>query len=182
MIFRPLLDGGEPSYMSEYKGVPEIRVAAAADASAVAAIYNWYILHSSCTFEETPVDEKEMAKRIMESDSSKPWLVLQHEGSILGYAYASVWKARAAYGRSREVTVYLDKDARGQGLGRQLYTHLIDEIRKEPIHSLIASIALPNVGSVALHESLGFVKVGQFSEIGHKFGEFVDVGYWQLLL
>ncbi len=158
------------------------RLASPADASAIAAIYNWYIEHSICTFEEQPLAPAQMRERIAGASAGKPWLVLEQDGMVLGYAYASVWKARAAYGRSREVTVYLHRDATGKGHGKRLYRHLIDEIQKKPIHSLIASIALPNAGSIALHESLGFVKVGQLSEVGHKFGEYVDVGYWQLLL
>ena len=159
-----------------------IRAASPADADAIATIYNWYIENSSCTFEEQPLRSAEMAERIGDASATGPWVVLEQDGSLLGYACASIWKARAAYGRSREVTVYLHRDATGRGHGKRLYRHLIDEIRKKPIHSLIASIALPNTGSVALHESLGFVKVGQFAEVGHKFGKFVDVGYWQLLL
>ncbi len=159
-----------------------IRTVSAADAAAIASIYNWYIANSSCTFEEAPLSAEEMRQRIDLADGDKPWLVLEEEGELLGYAYATIWKARAAYNRSREVTVYLRNDATGTGRGRQLYEHLIDELRERPIHSLIASIALPNASSVALHESLGFTKVGQFSEVGYKFGEFVDVGYWQLIL
>ena len=160
----------------------EIRPVESADAPAIAAIYNWYIGHSSCTFEEQQVSDADMGQRIAAADASMPWLVLEEGGIVLGYAYASVWKARAAYNRSREVTVYLHHDATGKGRGRKLYKHLVDELRNTPIHSLIASIALPNAGSVALHESLGFKKAGQFSEVGFKFGEYVDVGYWQLIL
>lgn len=159
-----------------------IRVATSSDAPAIAAIYNWYIAQSVCTFEEEQLSAEQIGQRIASADASKPWLVLEEEGAVLGYAYASIWKARAAYDRSREVTVYLRRDATGNGRGRQLYQHLIDELRNKPIHSLIASIALPNASSVALHESLGFTKAGQFSEVGYKFGEFVDVGYWQLIL
>lgn len=168
--------------MTAKEDAPVIRAARGDDAAAIAAIYNWYIENSVCTFEEIPLLPAEMAQRIALMEASKPWFVIEEQGRVLGYAYASIWKARAAYGRSREVTVYLDREATGRGLGGRLYAHLIDEIRKEPIHSLIASIALPNAGSVALHEGLGFTKVGQFAEVGHKFGDFVDVGYWQLLL
>ena len=159
-----------------------MRAASPADAGAMAAIYNWYIENSVCTFEEQALADAEMGERVAAASAGSPWVVLEQDGIVQGYAYASVWKARAAYGRTREVTVYLHRDAHGRGYGKRLYRYLIDEIRKEPIHSLIASIALPNAGSIALHESLGFVKVGQFAELGHKFGEFVDVGYWQLLL
>lgn len=159
-----------------------IRPANLKDAPALVAIYNWYITQSACTFEEEQLSDEEMRGRIASADEDKPWVVLEEDGVLLGYAYASIWKPRAAYNRSREVTIYLHQDATGGGRGRQLYQHLIDELRKKPIHSLIASIALPNAGSVALHENLGFTKAGQFSEVGYKFGEFVDVGYWQLIL
>ena len=159
-----------------------IRAVNSADAAAIAAIYNWYIAHSCCTFEEEPLSDEQMLQRINLAEADKPWVVLEEGGELLGYAYATLWKPRAAYNRSREVTVYLHRDATGSGRGRLLYQHLIDELRQKPIHSLIASIALPNAGSVALHESLGFAKAGEFSEVGYKFGEFVDVGYWQLIL
>lgn len=159
-----------------------LRAAKLADAQSIASIYNWYIANSCCTFEEEPLGEAEMRERIGMAEADKPWLVLEEEGVLRGYAYASIWKDRAAYKRSREATIYLHRDATGSGRGRLLYQHLIDELRQEPIHSLIASIALPNASSVALHESLGFTKAGQFSEVGYKFGKFVDVGYWQLIL
>ena len=159
-----------------------IRAVKSSDTPAIAAIYNWYIAQSVCTFEEESLSDEEMGQRIAAASADKPWVVLEEDGVVLGYAYASVWKPRAAYNRSREVTVYLRRDVTGNGRGRQLYQHLIDELAKEPIHSLIASIALPNASSVALHESLGFTKAGQFSEVGFKFGKFVDVGYWQLIL
>ncbi len=159
-----------------------IRAAISSDAPAIAAIYNWYITQSVCTFEEARLSDEQMRQRIASADANKPWVVLEEDGVLLGYAYATIWKARTAYNQTREVTVYLHRDASGNGRGRQLYQHLIDELRNEPIHSLIASIALPNASSVALHESLGFAKTGQFSEVGYKFGKFVDVGCWQLIL
>ncbi len=159
-----------------------IRTANLEDGPALAAIYNWYIANSIFTFEDEPLSEEGMLARIALADADKPWVVLEEDGVLLGYAYASIWKARAAYNRSREVTVYLHQDATGNGRGRQLYQHLIDELRKKPIQCLNASIALPNASSVALHENLGFTKAGHFSEVGYKFGEFVDVGYWQLIL
>ncbi|PCI80997.1 MAG: phosphinothricin acetyltransferase [SAR86 cluster bacterium] len=159
-----------------------IRAANSTDAPAIAVIYNWYITNSCCTFEEEQLSDEDMRQRIALAGGDRPWIVLEEDGVLLGYAYASIWKPRAAYNRSREVTVYLHSEATGNGLGRRLYQHLIDELRKKPIHSLIASIALPNASSIALHEGLGFTKAGQFSEVGYKFGEFVDVGYWQLIL
>ncbi|MEX0964946.1 MAG: N-acetyltransferase family protein [Pseudohongiellaceae bacterium] len=159
-----------------------IRMAKPDDAAAIAAIYNWYIENSSCTFEEQLLSGAEMGLRIAAADADMPWFVLEIDGVLRGYAYATIWKARVAYNKSREVTVYLHKDVTGSGHGRRLYQRLIDELKNKPIHSLIAGIALPNAGSVALHERLGFEKVGQFTEVGYKFGKYVDVGYWQLHL
>ena len=164
------------------KELKMIRAANSKDGPALAAIYNWYIANSTCTFEDEPLSDEGMLARIALADADQPWVVLEEDEVVLGYAYASVWKERAAYDRSREVTIYLHQEATGNGRGRQLYQHLIDELRKKPIQCLIATIALPNAGSIALHEKLEFTKVGQFSEVGYKFGKFVDVGYWQLIL
>ncbi len=99
----------------------------------------------------------------------------------MGYAYATQWKARAAYDFAREVTVYLKPGFENLGYGTKLYRALISILQDSPIHSLIAGIAQPNAASVALHEKLGFKKVGEFEEVGLKFGRRVNIGYWQLL-
>lgn len=101
---------------------------------------------------------------------------------MLGYAYAGPWKARAAYARTVETSVYVAVDASGQGLGRCLYAALIQRLQDAGMHALISGISLPNPASVALHESFGFAHVGNFRQVGHKFGRWIDVGYWQLLL
>ena len=89
---------------------------------------------------------------------------------------------KRAYKYARETSIYLNHEYSGKGRGLTLYQHLIDEIRKTPIHVLIACIARPNDASVALHEKLGFYKVGQLEEVGHKFDNYIDVGCWQLKL
>jgi L-amino acid N-acyltransferase YncA len=78
--------------------------------------------------------------------------------------------------------VYIHQEFAGRGAGLKLMRILIDKIRSEPIHVLIAGIALPNDVSVALHEKLGFHHVGTFSEVGYKFKQYIDVGYWQLIM
>ena len=161
---------------------PVIRPAIAGDEHAIVAIYNWYITNTVITFEEVPLKAGEMAQRFSSGDNTCPWFVAELDGEVLGYAYATQWKTRAAYRNSRETSVYLHRDAIGKGLGKLLYQHLINELRKTPIHLLIAGIALPNEASVALHESLGFAAVGQFGEVGRKFDNWVDVGYWQMQL
>jgi L-amino acid N-acyltransferase YncA len=163
---------------------PLVRRATTKDATALAAIYNHYVAHTIVTFEEEPVRPGDMAGRIKEIlKAGLPWLVGQAEdGPVLGYAYASRWKSRCAYRHSVEATIYLHPDAAGRGLGTQLYTALIGELRQLPIHGIIGGVALPNPASVALHEKLGFRKVAQFQEVGWKFGKWIDVGYWELIL
>jgi phosphinothricin acetyltransferase len=160
-----------------------VRAAIGADAAAMARIYNHYVSHSVVTFEETPVSAAEMAVRLAEIDSLElPWLVAEAPGGVQGYAYAGRWKNRCAYRHSVEVTVYVEPAALGRGLGTQLYAALFAVLRQSEVHFAIGGIALPNDASVALHEKFGMRKVAHFSEVGCKFGRWIDVGYWQLLL
>jgi L-amino acid N-acyltransferase YncA len=160
-----------------------IRAATAGDAEAMARIYNHYIRETIVTFEEEPVDGATMAARLQETAAvSLPWLVAEAGGGVLGYAYASKWKGRCAYRYSVESTVYLDPAQTGRGVGTQLYAALLDALRARSLHAVIGGIALPNAASVGLHERLGFEKVAQFREVGFKFGRWIDVGYWQLLI
>lgn len=160
-----------------------IRSATAADAEAIAAIYNPFILDTAVTFEEQPVTGDDIAARIAECQELKlPWLVIEQDREVQGYAYATRWKGRSAFRYSVETTIYLAPHATGRGTGRRLYGELIRKLQSRGIHAAIGGIALPNAASVALHERLGFRKVGHFSEVGHKFGRWIDVGYWQLTL
>jgi L-amino acid N-acyltransferase YncA len=159
-----------------------IRTCQPSDAARICEIYNVYVRDTVITFEEEPVDEGDMARRIAEVTAAFPWFVWQEDGSIAGYAYAAPWKARTAYRHSVESTVYVDAKAARRGIGMRLYEALIAELRGIGVHCVVAGIALPNAPSVALHEKLGFTRIGQFGEIGWKFGRWVDVGYWQRLL
>lgn len=160
-----------------------LRPAEASDAAAITDIYNPFIANTCITFEVEPILPQEMARRITETQAARlPWLVAEVEGKVIGYAYASSWKGRCAYGGSVEATIYLDPSVTGKGVGRRLYSALIDELRQRPLHTVVGGIALPNAASIALHEALGFEKVAQFREIGYKQDRWIDVGYWQLLL
>lgn len=160
-----------------------IRSAHPADAAAIAAIYNHYVATTTITFEEAELDAGEMANRITKVISSKlPWLVIEDEGKVLGYAYATKWKERSAYRFSVESSIYLHQDACGKGHARLLYQHLINLLRQSGVHLVIGGVALPNEASVGLHERMGFQRVGAFKEVGRKFGRWIDVSYWQLQL
>jgi len=152
------------------------------DASQICKIYNYYVLNTIITFEETPVSEEEMKSRIELTIEKLPWIVYEKKGQILGYAYASEWKSRCAYKHSLETTVYLKNGVSGNGIGSLLYEELISRLKKINYHAAIGGISLPNEASIALHEKFGFEKIGQFREVGYKFDKWIDVGYWELIL
>ena len=160
-----------------------IRSADSADAHRICTIYNHYIATTTISFEEEPVTAADMAKRIADVDEARlPWLVMLDGDKLVGYAYATKWRVRAAYRFAVETTVYLDPDYAGKGAGTVLYKTLLDELRQRGLHLAIGGIAQPNEASVRLHERLGFKKVAHFEEVGLKFGRWVDVGYWKLKL
>ena len=159
-----------------------IRPVQSTDAAAICDIYNSYIRDTIITFEEEPVDRQAMGHRIDAILPDLPWLVWEEQQQILGYAYAARWRERAAYRHSVESTIYLQPQVMGRGIGTRLYGDLLNELRRRGLHAVIGCISLPNAASVALHDKLGFTKIGQFPEVGRKFGRWVDVGYWQLLL
>lgn len=157
-----------------------IRDCTDADVPRICDIYNHYIRETTVTFEETPLPVAEMARRIADVRTRFPWLVIESEGTVAGYAYASPWKTRSAYRFAVESTIYLAADALGRGLGTNLYSALLAKLPRCDAHRVLGCIALPNEASVALHEKLGFRKIGIFDEVGFKFGRRVDVGYWGL--
>lgn len=159
---------------------PICRAACVADASAIAGIYNYYIDHTIITFEEESVSDREIVRRI-ESVLSKdlPWLVAEYNGRIIGYAYAAPWRDRSAYRRSVEVSIYLEPGNALRGVGTFLYQALFNDLVASDIHVALAGIALPNERSIALHEKFKMEKVAQLNEVGRKFDQWIDVGYWQ---
>ena len=153
------------------------------DGAAICSIYNHYVENAIYTFEEAPLQVDEMRERIRKISAKYPYLVYEDgNGEVNGYAYINTWKEREAYRFSAELSVYVKDGLHGKGMGRQLMERLLEEVRKTEIHSLVSGISLPNDPSVALHEKLGFVKIGQFREIGYKLGKWLDVGYWELVL
>lgn len=160
-----------------------IRSAISEDAPKLADIYNHYIENTVITFEESCIDSDEMIKRIEAvTEQNLPWLIIEENNLILGYAYASPWKARSAYRFSVEATVYLSPNEHNKGLGTQLYQALFEELKRKPIHTIIGGITLPNPASIALHEKLGMHQVAHFKQVGKKFDQWLDTGYWQLTL
>ncbi len=159
-----------------------IREVTDSDTAALCAIYNHYIANGIATFEEQVLDTQTLRERIAQVCPGLPWLVCEADGEVAGYAYASPWRTRSAYRFSVESTIYLDPRSTGRGLGTQLYEALLGALRAQSLHVVVSAIALPNPASVALHEKMGFEKVAHLKEVGRKFGRWIDVGYWELLL
>lgn len=159
-----------------------VRAAEVRDADAFCRIYNPFVRSSIVTFEEAEVSSEEMAGRIAGIGSSHPWLVAEHADRVVGYAYANRFHERSAYRFAATSTVYVDETMHRQGIGKELYRQLMRALGERSIHTVIGLISLPNPPSVALHEAMGFVKVAHLAQVGFKFGRWIDVGYWQLIL
>lgn len=159
-----------------------IRLAHPDDAPAILAIYAPIVLDTPTSFEYEPPTSDEMANRIAKTIERYAWIVAERDGGILGYAYGGVHRARPAYQWNVETSVYVAESARGHGVGRRLYETLLDICRKQGFRQALAGITLPNPGSVALHEAVGFRHFATFPAMGYKFGEWHDVGWWRLNL
>ena len=158
------------------------RNAKAGDAAAILAIYGPVCETSPTSFELAAPSLGEMKRRVRETTRKYPWLVCEDKAGLLGYAYASLHRSRAAYQWCVEVSVYVHGRARRKGVGRALYLALFRRLRAQGYCRAYAGITLPNAASVALHESLGFKPVGVYRKIGFKLGRWHDVGWWDLRL
>ena len=159
-----------------------IRSVTTADAESVRMIYAPYVSDSATSFEAVVPDLAEMTRRIESQADRYPWLVFESGDRILGYAYASPHRTRTAYQWSVEVSVYVDATAHRRGVGRALYLALFELLRRQGYVNAYAGITLPNPSSLGLHESLGFVPVGVYRQIGFKFDRWHDVEWLHLRL
>jgi phosphinothricin acetyltransferase len=157
-----------------------IRFADESDAAAIAEIYRPVVESTAISFETVPPDLSEMARRIIETTREHPWLVCEIGGRVAGYAYATKHRVRSAYRWSVDTSVYVDASVRQRGVGRGLYGSLFGILSAQGYFNAYAGIALPNAASVGLHEAVGFRKIGVYQRVGYKFGEWRDVGWWQL--
>lgn len=164
-----------------------IRAATPEDAAAIAAIYAPHVLTGTVSFETEPPDARAMRTRMTASEGCYPWIVVtaggeDEPGGVIGFAYATRFRERAAYRYVVETSIYVADVAQRQGVGRLLYRALIDTLRAQGFVSAVGSIALPNTASITLHESVGFRRAGLYREAGYKHGQWIDVGIWQCAL
>lgn len=167
-----------------------VRDAKVSDAPRLLEIYSYYVEQTAVSFEiETP-SLSEFEHRISEKQARYAYLVIEEDGTVVGYSYAGTFIARAAYDHSCELTIYLDRTCKGKGYGRMLYEALFPKLRNRGIRNLYACIADP-VGeedeyltrdSEHFHEHMGFVKVGTFHECGRKFGRYYNMIWMERLV
>ena len=159
-----------------------IRSAEPGDAGALLSIYAPYVQDTAITFEYEAPSEEEFKNRIIKTLQKYPYLVLEKENSVMGYAYANVFKARAAYDWAVETTVYLQREARGKGFGRLLYTALEEELTRRNFLNAYACISYTekedeylDLSSPKFHAAMGYKLCGVFKQCGYKFGRWYDM-------
>jgi L-amino acid N-acyltransferase YncA len=160
----------------------KVRDADPADLPRIAAIYDEQVRTAISTFDLEPRPVSYWLARLTSTEPGDHLLVAEADEGVVGYAYSSSYRPRPAYARTREVSVYLDGPARGQGLGRVLYDELLGRLRADGVHQVLAVVALPNDASEALHRACGFERVGLLPEVGWKFDRWVDTALWGLTL
>lgn len=153
----------------------KIREITDGDIPACMNIYNWYVRETTVTFDTSPMDREEYARRIRKVTARYPWIVLESEKRVIGYAHLSPFSLRSAYRFMADVTVYLDPEFRGKGYGRILMMELEALAKEAGYQKLISVITAENKASVSMHEKLGYQKLMTMRNAGYKMGRWLDV-------
>ncbi len=163
--------------------MPTIRLALKSDIPAINALSNWAIRETVAHFSLQPEPDEAMLASWRDTHAMYPWLIAQSDAGVFqGFAKSGPWKSRRAYCWSVEVTVYVHPDHHRKGVGRSLYTRLFEILKAQGYRTLLGGITLPNPASIALHEAMGMRQVAELPRVGHKFGNWHDVGYWGIEL
>ncbi len=159
-----------------------IRLATSVDLPAINAIYNHYVLTSTCTYQTEPTTDAERGMWFGKRGGQHPVTVAEMDGEIVGWASLSRFRERSAYDRTVENAVYVRHDLHRRGIGAVLLADSIERARAAGHHTIIAVIDAEQSGSIALHERQGFEHVGLLREAGYKFERWLDVVYMQIML
>lgn len=144
--------------------------------------YNWYILHGTETFETEPLTLSAFSTRVHTIKESYPFIVLEEEGKLCGYAYLDHFNGRAAYDWTADLSIYLDPQAKGKGYGSQLMKKILELAEKDGYRNVISIITETNHVSEQFHEKFGFTKMASFPALGYKFNKWLGVTYYQKIL
>ena len=151
------------------------------DIPACVSLYNAYITDTTATFELEPLTVDAFSARVHTITPQFPYYVCEDDetGEILGYAYLSPYSERQAYRFTCDLSIYLAMPARGRGIGRMLYEAIEKEAYRRGFYTIIAIVTSENTVSMAFHEAMGFVKMADFENMGHKFGRWLGVRYYR---
>ena len=159
-----------------------IRPATRADLPAINDIYNHYVLHSTCTYQEEPATISERAAWFDAHGPEHPVTVLELDGQIAGWGSLSRFHPRSAYRFSVENSVYVHHELHRRGIGAALLQDLLRRATEFKLHTIIAGIDTEQAPSLALHRRFGFVEVAHLQQVGFKFNRWLDVIYMQRIL
>ena len=159
-----------------------IRPATETDLAAINDIYNHYVLHATCTYQESPEPLDGRRQWFNHHGEKHPVIVAELNGRVVGWGSLSAYHTRSAYRRTVENSVYIHHEHHRRGLGSLLLKELIVRARNLGHHAIIAGIDAEQAGSVALHAKFGFEKVGHMKQVGFKFNRWLDVIYMELIL
>lgn len=159
----------------------EIRPATINDLAAVTEIYNEAILNTTATFDTEVKSLEDRMHWFMQHDEKHPVIVAEKNNQIVGWASLSKWSDRCAYETTVEESVYVHKDFRGQGIGKQLLEIITLEGKKAGVHTILARISEGNESSIHIHELMGFGHIGVMRQVGKKFGRYLDVHLMQII-
>jgi phosphinothricin acetyltransferase len=159
-----------------------IRAITPADVNQVLDIYTPFVLNTAITFDYEVPSIEEFTHKIEDITAKYPWIGYFEDDRLLGYAYASRHRQKAAYEWSPESTIYVREGHHGKGIGRILYQELFQQLRKQGYFNVFAGVLIPNEASERLHKSVGFEEIGIFRKIGYKLGKWNDVKWFQMRL
>lgn len=159
-----------------------IRTATTEDAKGILSVYAPYILNTTITYEYDIPTVEEFQERIRKITEFYPFLVCELEGEIIGYAYASKHKERAAFKWGAEIAIYIKDDYHGSGIAGRLYDQIIDILYKQGVYKVYALIDSPNEKSEHFHLKRGFKEIGYLLRTAYKLGRWCDMKYYEKVL
>lgn len=159
-----------------------LRPATVADLAAINAIYNHYVVHSTCTYQTEPSTAEERANWFNLHDVPHPIIVAEEAGEVIGWGALNQFHPRQAYGRTVEDSVYVRHDQHRRGVGRTILKELVRLAIERGYHTILGGISADQEASIALHASLGFEKVSHLREVGYKFDRWLDVIWMQKMI
>ncbi len=160
----------------------EVRSGTISDAQSINDIYNWYVTHSTITFDLTPWSLEQRQNWIGElQNTAKPHhlLVASIDSVVVGFCYNAMFRPKAAYDLSTEVTIYTQQPSAPRGTGAALYSELFSLLKTTSLHRAYAGISQPNPESVRFHKKFGFELIGTLQEVGAKFDQWIDVAWYE---